>query len=138
MRQFVVILWLFLHAFNFRTQASIPSTTRVNATAPIADAEEVEPIKGIMNAYQASHGYEALLLDKNVCSRQFLVGDWSCRQIARHTLGFLDVLEVAVLSNQTFVARFCESNVNESDCTITPMRWVPTIAKAVSILKKQG
>lgn len=138
MRQFVVILWLFLHAFNFRTQAGIPSTTRVNATAPIAEAEEVEPIKGIMNAYQASHGYEALLLDKNACSRQFLVGDWSCRQIARHTLGFLDVLEVAVLSNQTFVARFCESNVNESDCTITPMRWVPTIAKAVSILKKQG
>ena len=128
------IICFLLHAVYFQIHAGIAST-QVNATVSIYEAERSEPIEGIMNVYRANHGYDTLLLDENVCSRQYLIGGWSCHQIARHTLGFLDVLKDAVLSNQTFLAEFCESNVNERDCTITPKRWLPTVANTVSILE---
>ena len=133
----VSIFCILLQVVYFRIQAGNTSTY-LNVTVSSDHSEEVEPIESLLNIYRANHGYETLLLDEHVCSRQYVVGGWSCHQIARHTLGFLDILKDAVLFNQTFLAKFCESGVNERECTITPRKWVPTVANAVSILEKKG
>ena len=134
----VSIFRILLQVVYFRIQAGNTSTADPNVTVSSDQAEEVEPIESILNIYRANHGYKTLLLDEHVCSRQYVVGGWSCHQIARHTLGFLDILKDAVLSNQTFLAKFCESGVNERECTITPRKWVPTVVDAMSILEKKG
>ena len=138
MTTYLLVLCIFSQTIYFRSRAGVVST-QLNATGLFQEATDiVEPIESIMNVYQANHGYESLLRDKNICSRQFLIGDWSCHQIARSTLGFLRVLEDAVLSNQTFLAKFCEENINASECTITPKKWIPTVANIVSVLEKNG
>ena len=94
----VSIFCILLQVVYFRIHAGNTSTADPNVTVSSDQAEEVEPIESILNIYRANHGYKTLLLDEHVCSRQYVVGGWSCHQIARHTLGFLDILKDAVLS----------------------------------------
>ena len=103
-----------------------------------------EAMEALLSSYIETHSEDVLIGDSNLCGRRFIVGSYGCNQIAKRLDEFLVTLMSAVISNQTFLADFCEDehvrgrSTNRSSCTIGTKTWVPSAQRVVIALREKG
>lgn len=90
----------------------------------------------LLDSYKNFHSIEALEMDKNLCSRKYVVSDhFGCDVLGNNYGRFLNDLTWAVLLNRTFVSNWESRNCFDA---LFMSQWLPTVGWLINITTQHG